>query len=226
MWQVIRAAAAVGVLALVSVGPAVAPAASAACEDVEVIFARGTFEAPGIGRTGEAFVNSLRPQIGGQTLGVYAVNYPASLDFARAVDGIVDSSNRIRTVGESCPDTQIILGGYSQGAAVNAYVTMDAIPEGVALPPGVTETLGASQRDRIAAVVLFGKPSAAVVGLVNRAAPPITMGAAFAVKTLDLCAPQDPVCEAGSLDRAAHSLYAVNGMAEQAATFAARQLPA
>lgn len=226
MWQVIRAAAAVGVLALVSVGPAVAPAASAACEDVEVIFARGTFEAPGIGRTGEAFVNSLRPQIGGRTLGVYAVNYPASLDFARAVDGIVDSSNRIRTVVDSCPDTQIILGGYSQGAAVNAYVTMDAIPEGVALPPGVTDTLGASQRDRIAAVVLFGKPSAAVVGLVNRAAPPITMGAAFAGKTLDLCAPQDPVCEAGSLDRAAHSLYAVNGMAEQAATFAARQLPA
>lgn len=226
MWQVIRAAAAVGVLALVSVGPAVAPAASAACEDVEVIFARGTFEAPGIGRTGEAFVNSLRPQIGGQTLSVYAVNYPASLDFARAVDGIVDSSNRIRTVVESCPDTQIILGGYSQGAAVNAYVTMDAIPEGVALPPGITETLGASQRDRIAAVVLFGKPSAAVVGLVNRAAPPITMGAAFADKTLDLCAPQDPVCEVGSLDRAAHSLYAVNGMAEQAATFAARQLPA
>ena len=226
MWQVIRAAAAVGVLALVSVGPAVAPAASAACEDVEVIFARGTFETPGIGRTGEAFVNSLRPQIGGRTLGVYAVNYPASLDFARAVDGIVDSSNRIRTAVVSCPDTQIILGGYSQGAAVNAYVTMDAIPEGVALPPGVTETLGASQRDRIAAVVLFGKPSAAVVGLVNRAAPPITMGAAFADKTLDLCAPQDPVCEAGSLDRAAHSLYAVNGMAEQAATFAARRLPA
>lgn len=226
MWQVIRAAAAVGVLALVSVGPAVAPAASAACEDVEVIFARGTFEAPGIGRTGEAFVNSLRPQLGGRSLGVYAVNYPASLDFARAVDGIVNSSNRIRTIVDSCPDTQIILGGYSQGAAVNAYVTMDAIPEGVALPPGVTDTLGASQRDRIAAVVLFGKPSAAVVGLVNRAAPPITMGAAFADKTLDLCAPQDPVCEAGSLDRAAHSLYAVNGMAEQAATFAARQLPA
>jgi hypothetical protein len=32
------------------------------------------------------------------------------------------------------------------------------------------------------------------------------------------------VCEAGSLDRAAHSLYAVNGMTDQAATFAARQL--
>jgi cutinase len=220
----IRAAVAVCVLALVPVGPAVAPAASAACEDVEVIFARGTFEAPGVGRTGDAFVNSLRPRIGDRTLGVYAVNYPASLDFARAADGIVDSSNRIRTVVDSCPGTQIILGGYSQGAAVNAYVTMDTIPEGLALPPGVTDTLGASQRDRIVAVVLFGKPSASFVGLVNRTAPPITMGATFADKTLDLCAPRDPVCEAGSLDRAAHSLYAVNGMTDQAATFAARQL--
>jgi cutinase len=219
-----QAAAALGLLALVPLGPAVAPAASAACEDVEVIFARGTFEAPGIGRTGEAFVNSLRPRIGDRTLGVYAVNYPASLDFARAADGIADSSNRIRTVVDSCPGTQIILGGYSQGAAVNAYVTMDTIPDGMALPPGLTETLGASHRDRIAAVVLFGKPSATVVGLVNRTAPQITMGVSFAGKTLDLCAPHDPVCEAGSLDRTAHSLYAINGMAEQAAAFAAEQL--
>ena len=222
----VHAAAALGALVLVPLGPAAAPAAAAACDDVEVIFARGTFEAPGIGRTGEAFVNSLRPRIGDRTLGVYAVNYPASLDFARAVDGIADSSNRIRAVVGSCPGTQIILGGYSQGAAVNAYVTMDTIPDGVALPPGVTETLAAEHRDRIAAVVLFGKPSATVVGLVNRTAPPITMGSTFAGKTLDLCAPQDPVCEAGSLDRAAHSLYAVNGMAEQAAAFAAQRLPA
>lgn len=117
-------------------------------------------------------------------------------------------------------------GGYSQGAAVKAYMTMDAIPEGVVLPPGVTEALDASQRDRIVAVVLFDKPSAAVVGLVNRTGPPITMGAAFTDTTLDLIAAQDPVSEAGSLDSAAHGLYAVNGMAEDAATFAARQLPA
>ncbi|PIM50368.1 cutinase family protein, partial [Roseateles chitinivorans] len=37
-------------------GPAAtASAADNACADVEVVFARGTFEAPGIGATGQAF---------------------------------------------------------------------------------------------------------------------------------------------------------------------------
>ncbi|MDF2829267.1 MAG: cutinase, partial [Mycobacterium sp.] len=36
------------------------PPPPAACPDVEVVFARGTFEAPGIGNTGQAFVDALR----------------------------------------------------------------------------------------------------------------------------------------------------------------------
>ena len=43
-------------------------------------------------------------------------------------------------------------------------------------------------------------------------------------KTLQLCATGDPVCFPGGLDRAAHSSYKDNGMADQAADFAARQL--
>jgi cutinase len=70
------------------------PSASAApCPDVEVVFARGTFEPPGIGATGEAFVDSLRSQVGGKSVDVYPVNYPASLDFATAADGVVDTHN-------------------------------------------------------------------------------------------------------------------------------------
>lgn len=49
---------------------------------MEVVFARGTFEPPGIGATGEAFVDSLRFKLDGKSVDVYAVNYPASLDFA------------------------------------------------------------------------------------------------------------------------------------------------
>ena len=37
------------------------PGASAdPCPDVEVVFARGTFEPPGVGDTGQAFVDALR----------------------------------------------------------------------------------------------------------------------------------------------------------------------
>ena len=32
----------------------------------------------------------------------------------------------------------MVLGGYSQGAAVIAYITTDTIPPGFALPAGIT----------------------------------------------------------------------------------------
>lgn len=60
------------------------PGAAAAvdeCADVEVIFARGTFEPPGIGATGQGFIDALRARLPDQSLTVHAVDYPASLDF-------------------------------------------------------------------------------------------------------------------------------------------------
>src|SRR3546814_9226890 len=57
----------------------VTPTATAApCPDIEVIFARGTDDTPGPGTNGQAFVNALRPQVGGRSLTTYAVNYPRS----------------------------------------------------------------------------------------------------------------------------------------------------
>jgi hypothetical protein len=54
---------------------AVVPLTSAQpCPDVEVVFARGTGEAPGTGAVGQAFVDSLRSQVGARSLGVYAIN--------------------------------------------------------------------------------------------------------------------------------------------------------
>ena len=68
------------------------PAAHAApCPDAEVVFARGTTEAPGVGPTGEAFVDSLRSRVGAKSVGVYAVDYPATTDFPTAVDGMTDA---------------------------------------------------------------------------------------------------------------------------------------
>src|SRR5690349_11773017 len=97
-----------------------APAASAApkCSDIEVIFARGTDEPAGIGAVGQAFVDTLRPMVKGSTLSSYAVQYPASWDFLKAAAGATDMSKHAQTTASQCPKTQIVLGGYSQGAAV------------------------------------------------------------------------------------------------------------
>jgi cutinase len=199
-------------------------AAAAPCPDVEVIFARGTFEAPGVGATGQAFVDALRGQLGGKSMDVYPVNYPASLDFATAADGVIDASNKVRDVAASCPSTKMVLGGYSQGAAVVASTTEDSVPNGFTLPAGLTGPMAPEVAKHVAAVVLFGKPSSGFLQMIYTGAPPITVGDLYSGKTTDLCIPEDNVCSPTGNDNGAHNLYAVNGMANQAADFAARRL--
>ncbi|HZC94214.1 MAG TPA: cutinase family protein [Mycobacterium sp.] len=219
--------AAAAVIAVLAGSFAASPSANAAddsCPAVQVVFARGTNEAPGVGATGQAFVDALNARLPGKTVDVYAVNYPASLDFGRAVDGIVDASTKIASTVATCPTTKIVLGGYSQGAAVAGYTTTDAVPAGFALPPGLTGPMSPAIASHVAAVVLFGTPDSWFLGLVDHDAPPITIGQPYAAKTLQLCAAGDPVCAPGGLDRSAHSSYKSNGMADQAADFAASQL--
>jgi cutinase len=217
--------------AAILVGSLAAPIPSAnaaddSCASVEVVFARGTNEAPGVGATGQAFVDALNARLPGKTVDVYAVNYPASLNFGQAADGIVNASNKIETIAASCPTTKIVLGGYSQGAAVAGYTTTDTVPAGFDLPTGITGPMPAAIAPHVAAVVLFGTPDAWFLNLVDHNAPPITIGQLYSPKTLQLCATGDPVCFPGGLDRSAHSSYKDNGMADQAADFAARQLGA
>jgi cutinase len=201
------------------------PSASAApCPDVEVIFARGTFEAPGVGVTGQAFVDALRPQLGGKSVDVYPVNYPASLDFATAAYGVIDASNKIRDIAASCPNTKMVLGGYSQGAAVVAYTTEDAVPNGFTVPAGITGPMPPEVAKHVAAVALFGKPSSGFLQQIYTGAPPITVGKLYSGKTADMCIPEDPICSPTGSDNGAHTLYAVNGMTGQAADFAARRI--
>jgi cutinase len=201
-----------------------APASAAeSCSNVEVVFARGTNEAPGVGLTGQAFVDALNARLPGKTVDVYGVNYPASLNFGQAVDGVVDASSRIEAIAASCPNTKIVLGGYSQGAAVAAYTTADSVPAGFDLPAGVG-VMPPSVASKVSAVVLFGTPDAWFMNLLAHSAPPITIGQPYAAKTMQFCATGDPVCFPGGLTRSAHSSYKDNGMADQAADFAARQL--
>jgi cutinase len=217
-------------LAAILAGPFAAPpsanAADDSCPAVEVVFARGTNEAPGVGATGQAFVDALNARLSGKTVDVYGVNYPASLNFGQAADGIVDASNKIEAIAASCPTTKIVLGGYSQGAAVAGYTTTDTVPAGLDLPAGITGPMPPAVASHVAAVVLFGTPDPWFMSLVAHSAPAITIGQPYTAKTLQLCATGDPVCFPGGLDRSAHSSYKDNGMADQAADFAVRQLNA
>src|SRR5262249_27462967 len=130
-------------------------AVAQSCPDVETVFARGTGEAPGVGPTGQAFVDSLRSRIGGRSFGVYPVNYPASDQWETGLDGIRDAGAHVVSMAGSCPNTKMVLGGYSQGAAVMGFVTSAAVPDGVD-PASVPKPLEPQVANHVAAVVLFG----------------------------------------------------------------------
>jgi cutinase len=217
----VRALGAVAVLSaallLVPVGGSVASAER--CPDVEVVFARGTAEPPGVGRIGQQFVDALRWRVEPRSFEAYPVNFAALPEFASTVDGVNDASNHIRQTAASCPDTEMVLGGYSRGAALIGYATAPAAPEGYA---GVIEPLPPEVATHIAAVVLLGKSSAQFLNSVG-APPPPAISADYAAKTIDLCALGDPICSPGD-DEAAHAAYATNGMDLQAADFAAERI--
>jgi cutinase len=203
-----------------------APAASADCPDVELVFARGTSEPPGVGGIGSGFVDALRGQLGGKSLTVYPVNYPASNDFGNPdfpstfITGIRDASSHIESMAASCPKTREVLGGFSQGAAVAGFVTSSAVPKGIS-PSDVPKPMPPDVASHIAAVTLFGTPSNQF--LEHYGAPDIAIGPLYQPKTLQLCAPGDPICGGGT-DGAAHGSYIVNGMTGQAASYVASHL--
>jgi cutinase len=202
-----------------SLGGVVPSASAATCPDVEVVFARGTAEAPGLGPTGQAFVDSLRSRMGTRSMSVYPVDYPASTDWPTALDGIRDASSHVRSTATNCPNTKMVLGGFSQGAAVIGFVTANVIPDGA--PEGVPNPMPADVARHVAAVALFGKPSPFFMNAINQ--PQIAVGPAYADKTIDLCVTDDPICASG-MDLARHTLYAENGMTDQAATFTANRV--
>lgn len=96
-WVGLGAAALIvaGVSLVTSNTPPVASAAD--CHDAEVVFARGTDEPAGMGRVGDAFVDSLRSQTNGMDIGTYAVNYKASKLQLHGGDGAKDAISHIKS---------------------------------------------------------------------------------------------------------------------------------
>ncbi|WP_236984121.1 MULTISPECIES: cutinase family protein [Mycobacterium] len=192
------------------------PAGAANCPDVEVVFARGRLESPGTGVLGNAFINSLSSKVGGRSMGTYAVKYPADTE----IDvGANDMSRHIQYMVNSCPNTRLVLGGYSLGAAVTDVVLavpMSAFGFDSPLPEGTDQ--------HIAAVALFGNGSQWVGPITN-------FNPIYNDRTIELCHGADPICNPADPNtwkenwpQHLASAYVKDGMANQAADFVAGKL--
>ena len=111
----------------------------------------------------------------------------------------------------TCPATRLVLGGYSQGAAVIDTIASLPVP-GL----GFDNPLPPTAPEHVAAIAVFGNPSAKL-GL------PLTTSPVWGSRTIDLCIPGDPVCNLGlfeATDVEAHRAYP-GGATNQAADFVA-----
>jgi cutinase len=211
--------------ALLDAPTLIAPASAAPCPDVEVTFARATNEPPGVGVVGRQFIDALRPQVGGRSLGVYPVNYPAGDDFAPSASaGASDVHAHVTSMVATCPSTKLVLGGYSLGAMAIDEATIARAPIAGLIP----DILTADEAGHVAALALFGNPSDRYLG-----GPVSEVSPWYGAKAIDLCAGGDPVCTPGGalalpshdeLFSPVHLSYAQSGMPGQAATFVAGHL--
>jgi cutinase len=183
-------------------------AAADPCADVDVVVARATDEPPGLGFVGQSFVNALRPKVSPRSLDVYAVNYPASGDLVGSASvGADDALAHVRSTVANCPNTRIVLAGYSRGATVTDLTTERLPPEAA---------------DHVAAIAVFGNPQSTRIQRDAGSQLP-TINPLYRSRTIDLCFPEDPICSEGTND-AAHVQYVPSGMTDQAATFVAQRL--
>lgn len=200
---------------VIPAGHPAAAQAAASCPDVEVVFARGRLESPGTGEVGSAFVSALRNKVS-KNVGVYAVRYPADSE----IDvGANDMSGHIQDTANNCPNTRLVPGGYSLGAAVTDVVLavpMSAFGFNNPLPPGSDE--------HIAAVALFGNGTQWVGPITN-------FSPTYNDRTIEMCRGDDPICSPAAPNTwqdnwPQHQAggYVSSGMVNQAADFVAGKL--
>jgi cutinase len=195
--------------------PTVISKASAACPPVEVVFARGRQESPGAGVVGNAFVSALRSRVN-RNVSLYGVRYPADTE----VDvGANDMSAHVQSTINGCPDTRVVLGGYSLGAAVTDVVMAAPGPMF-----GFTNPLPPGADQHIAAVALFGNGTQWVGPITN-------FNPIYTDRTIDMCHGTDPICNPAdphtwneNWPQHSGSLYIRDGMVNQAADFVAGKL--
>jgi cutinase-like protein len=177
------------------------------CPDAEVVFARGTGEPVGPGGPGQAFTDSLIAQLHGKSVNLYPVNYPATNDYVNSSHaGAGDAVAHVQGTAANCPNTKIVLGGYSQGAGVMDMTSHQLSPQ---------------VANHVAAVALFGNPESTYAKQLSDNQIP-AINPSYSSKTIDICLPGDEICAEGG-NIVAHLCYVPDAI-NQAATFVAGRL--
>ncbi|PWY61670.1 cutinase-domain-containing protein [Aspergillus eucalypticola CBS 122712] len=149
------------------------------CKELTFIFARGTSETGNMGTIVGPEVASDLKSLTSNKVAVQGVDYPA--DWAGNADmgasGGSTMASLVKQAISQCPNTTVVVGGYSQGAMV------------------VHNAASQLSSGEIQAAVLFGDPLKAE-----------SVDTLDSSKVKEFCATGDPVCENGS-DVMAHLSY-------------------
>nr|AHE14831.1 cutinase family protein [uncultured bacterium] len=185
---------------------------SSACADLDVVFARGTGERPGLGITGGPLVAGVRNALPGVNVTGSAVDYAANVSQSSAGPGATEMTRHIVSVAAQCPDTKFAIGGYSQGASVTD------IAIGIRTTLGRGESIPESLAPRIVGVVTFGNPLGLSRRTIESASP------LYGPKALEACNRGDFVCGGtGTGPGFGHLSYPRDGSVTAASRFVADQ---
>ncbi|OJJ96630.1 hypothetical protein ASPACDRAFT_63532 [Aspergillus aculeatus ATCC 16872] len=140
------------------------------CKELTFIFARGTTEMGNMGSVVGPEVASALQSLTGNKVTVQGVDYPADWagNMNMGASGGPKMASLVKQALSQCPNTKVVLGGYSQGSMVvhNAASSLSA--------------------GQIQAAVLFGDPLKMT-----------SVGKLASSKVKEFCAVGDPVCENG-----------------------------
>ncbi|KIM48563.1 carbohydrate esterase family 5 protein [Hebeloma cylindrosporum] len=165
------------------------------CADVAVFFARGTTEPGTLGAIiGPGFQTALRGALGGRSLSFNGIEYPATIaGFLSGGDagGARTMANSITSTANSCPNTKIVMSGYSQGAQLVHLAAAQ---------------LSATVQNRVVAAVTFGDPNR------DKSLPGVLQG-----RRKTFCAAGDLICTGSVIVLPSHLSYGAN--AQEAASF-------
>ncbi|KAJ4983800.1 cutinase precursor [Stagonosporopsis vannaccii] len=160
------------------------------CKDILFAWARGSTEIGNMGTVvGPPTSNGLKQEFGANAVATEGIDYAATIG-TNAIPGGTDTASKrlmqdtITSMAQQCPDSVIVTGGYSQGAAVNHRAI---------------EELDAGVQDQIAGVVLYGDTQKQQD---NDQIPNFP-----ADKVKIICQPGDAVCRGQLLVLPAHLTY-------------------